>query len=413
MELLRLVTVGSVDDGKSTLIGRLLYDSRALFEDQLAAVHAASIRRGDGGLNLALITDGLRAEREQGITIDVAYRYFNTARRKFIIADCPGHVQYTRNMVTGASNASLAILLVDARKGLLEQTRRHCSVASLMRIPHLVVCVNKMDLVDYAEAAFEKVRAEFAEFSGQLEGCAVAFIPVSALTGDNVVSLTTHMPWYAGRPLLAHLEEVQLDGGRQPGAFRFPVQSVILPPAGTLPDYRGYAGAIVSGSLRQGDAVSALPSGLSSRVKTIEHSGKEVAAAACPLSVTLRLDDEIPVGRGDLLVRPDSPAQVGLDMEANLCWMGNAPLALDRRYVLKHTTAEVQAVVQEIVFKFDINTLQGSRADQKIALNDLARVRIRTSRPLCYDSYKTNRSTGSFILISADDCATVAAGMMV
>ncbi len=412
MDLLRLITAGSVDDGKSTLIGRLLLDSKALLEDQLADVRQASARRGDEELNLALLTDGLKAEREQGITIDVAYRYFTTPRRKFIIADCPGHVQYTRNMVTGASTANLALLLVDVRKGLLEQTRRHCFVASLLRIPHLVICVNKMDLVDYSRTAFEKVREEFQEFSQKLEIYDVSFMPISALQGDNVVERSARTPWYKGQSLLTHLEEAHIASDINHRDLRLPIQHVICPQGGGVRDYRGYAGMVASGTLRQGDEVVALPSGFLSRVRSLELGGQGMPEAAAPLSVTVRLEDEIDLARGDVLARPNNQPAVGQDVEAMICWMDQEFLVSGRKYVIRHTTSEALGLVREIAYKLDINTLSRIFDDKKVGLNDFARVRLRTSRPLCYDPYRLNRATGSFVMIDQGSCATVAAGMI-
>ena len=412
MGVLRLTTAGNVDDGKSTLIGRLLIDSKALLDDQLAAVEAASRKRGDAYLDLALVTDGLKAEREQGITIDVAYRYFSTPRRKFIIADCPGHVQYTRNMVTGASTADLAIVLVDVRKGFVEQTRRHCFVASLMRIPHLVVCVNKMDLAGYAERAFDAVRSEFEVFSQRLEIHDVSFIPVSALAGDNVIEPSGRMPWYQGSSLLKHLEEIHIASDRNLIDLRLPVQRVICPRSDAARDYRGYGGMIASGVLREGDEVVALPSGFSSVVRSIEVSGRRRPEAAAPLSVTVRLEHEIDLGRGDLLAHPGNRPLVGQDIEAMVCWMDARPLEPGRRYVLRHTSNEAVAVVSEVSYKLDVNTLSRLRADGPVGLNDFARIKLRASRPLCHDPYRRNRATGSFILIDEASCATAAAGII-
>jgi sulfate adenylyltransferase large subunit len=412
MDLLRFVTAGNVDDGKSTLIGRLLYDSKAIMEDQLVSIEEASKKRGFDYLNLALLTDGLRAEREQGITIDVAYRYFSTPRRKFIIADCPGHVQYTRNMVTGASTANMAVVLVDARKGIVEQTRRHAFVASLLRIPHLVICVNKMDLVDYSQEAFENIRNEFATFSKKLEIYDVTFIPLSALAGDNVVERSEHMPWYRGRSFLEHLEDVHIASDVNLIDFRFPIQCVICPQKTDVRDYRGYAGMVSSGGIKQGDEIVALPSGFVTRVKAIEVGGREVPEASAAMSVVLRLQDELDVSRGDMLVRPNNRPSSVQDIEATICWMDQAPLAPGKKYVIRQTSAEGIGIVKEVDYKFDIETLSRTTNDKRVGLNDLARVKLRVSRPLHVDAYRINRATGSFILVDEGTCTTVAAGMI-
>ena len=413
MEVLKFTTAGSVDDGKSTLIGRLLLDSKVVMEDQLGAIREAGRRRGDEELNLALLTDGLKAEREQGITIDVAYRYFTTPRRKFIIADCPGHIQYTRNMVTGSSTANLAVVLVDVRKGLLEQTRRHCFIASLLRIPHLVICVNKMDLVDYSRNAFEDVREQFQEFSRKLEIHDVAFIPISALHGDNVVGRSAKTPWYKGQSLLTHLEEVHIASDFNHIDLRFPVQHVIGPRPGAAQDRRGYGGMLASGSLRKGDEVVALPSGFSSQVESLELGGREMPEASAPLCVTVRLQHEIDLSRGDVLARPNNQPAVCQDIDAMICWMDREPMRRDKKYVIRHMTKEVLGQVQEIVYKLDINTLSRVFEDKEVGLNDFARVKLRASRPLCYDSYRINRVTGSFVIIDPQSCSTVAAGLII
>ena len=413
MELLRFMTCGNVDDGKSTLIGRLLHDSKSIMEDQLQAVREASTRRGHETVNLALLTDGLKAEREQGITIDVAYRYFSTPRRKFIIADCPGHIQYTRNMVTGASNVNLAILLVDARNGLVEQTRRHSFVASLLKIPHLVVCINKMDLVSYSEARFEEIRRDFEQFSKKLEVHDVTFIPVSALDGDNVVDPSKNMPWYTGRSLLNHLEEVHIASDMNLIDFRFPIQTVIFPQSKEHPDYRAYGGMLASGGIRVGDEVMALPSGFKSRVKGLGVGQDQLTEANVPLSVSIELEDDIDLCRGDILVRPNNQPLSGQDIEASVCWLGTDSFVPGKKYLLRHLTTEATALVKEITYKFDINSLSRLSDDKKIGLNDFARMKIRTSRPLFYDPYRVNRSTGSFILVDEHTGATVAAGMMI
>lgn len=410
MDLLRFITAGSVDDGKSTLIGRLLYDSKAIMEDQLAAIEEASSRRGEEGLNLALLTDGLKAEREQGITIDVAYRYFNTPRRKFIIADCPGHVQYTRNMVTGASGSSLAVLLVDARKGLQEQTRRHSLIASLLRIPHLVICVNKMDLVDYSREAFESVRKQFSAFSKKLEIQDVTFIPISALKGDNVVEESTNTPWYKGRTLLNQLEEVHIASDTNHIDLRLPVQMVTF--SRKAADFRGYAGTVASGMVRVGDEVTALPSGFTTRVKSITAAGSEITEATANTAVMITLEDEIDISRGDMLVRPRNRPDMTQDLEAMICWMDTQPLNVSRKYLIRQTTADARCAIKELTYKIDINSLSRISADSDVALNEFVRAKIRVSKPLLVDSYRVNPITGSFILVDEDSCATVAAGMV-
>jgi len=411
-ELLRFSTAGSVDDGKSTLIGRLLYDTKTAFEDQVRHVEDVSRRRGDERVNLALLTDGLRAEREQGITIDVAYRYFATRRRKFIIADTPGHVQYTRNMVTGASTASLSIVLVDARHGLLEQSRRHAFIASILRIPHLVFAVNKMDLVDWSEARFREIEHEFRNFAARLDVQDIAFIPVSALTGANVVERSTEMPWYHGPTLLYHLETVHITSDRNLIDVRFPVQWVIRPQSAEHPDYRGYAGQVAGGVLRPGDEVTALPSGLSTKITNIEQLGEPVDAAFAPMSVTVHLADDVDVSRGDMLCRPNNQPIVGQDLDAMICWMTDRPLAAKGRYALKHTTRWTRAVVTDILYRLDVNTGHRDEAAREFRLNDLGRIRLRTTAPVLYDPYKRNRLTGSFILVDETTNTTVAAGML-
>jgi sulfate adenylyltransferase large subunit len=411
-ELLRFTTAGSVDDGKSTLIGRLLYDTKTAFEDQLDHVEDVSRRRGDERVNLALLTDGLRAEREQGITIDVAYRYFNTRRRKFIIADTPGHVQYTRNMVTGASTAHLAIILADARHGLVEQSRRHAFIASLLRIPHVVFAVNKMDLVGWSEAAFRAIENDFRSFATRLDIADVTSIPMSALTGANVVEQSAEMPWYQGPPLLQHLETVQIVGDRDLGDVRFPVQWVIRPQSDSHHDYRGYAGQVAGGVLRPGDEVLALPSRRVTRIARIEQGGQPVEAAFAPMSVTIHLADDVDLSRGDFLCRPDTPPMVSQDLSARLCWMSDRPLEARGRYALKHTTRWTRAIVDELLYRIDINTGQRDWKTTSLGPNDLGRVRIRTTTPLFYDPYQKNRTTGSFILVDEATNATVAAGML-
>jgi len=411
-ELLRFSTAGSVDDGKSTLIGRLLYDTKTVFEDQVRHVEDVSRRRGDERVNLALLTDGLRAEREQGITIDVAYRYFATRKRKFIIADTPGHIQYTRNMVTGASTASLAIILVDARHGLVEQSRRHAFIASLLRIPHLVFAVNKMDLVGWSEARFEEIEAEFRNFAVRLDVQDIAFIPISALTGANVVEHSRDTPWYHGPTLLHHLETVHIASDRNLIDVRFPVQRVIRPESAEFPDYRGYAGQVAGGVLRPGDEVVVLPSGMSTRITRIEQLGEDLDAAFPPMSVTVQLEDDLDVSRGDLLCRPNNQPIVGQDLDAMVCWMSDQPLLSRGRYAIKHTTRWGRAVVDDIRYRLDVNTGHRDDTAKELRLNDLGRIRLRTTTPLLYDPYPRNRMTGSFILVDEANNTTVAAGML-
>ncbi len=413
MELLRFATVGSVDDGKSTLIGRLLYDSKAILQDTWEAIEASSRSRGDEYVNLALLTDGLRAEREQGITIDVAYRYFATPRRKFIIADTPGHVQYTRNMVTGASTAHLALILVDARQGVVEQSRRHAIIASLLGIPHLVVCVNKMDLVDYDRATFEHIRDDFAAFARRLDVREATYVPVSALRGDNVVEPSAAMPWYSGPTLLDHLETVEIARDEDLDDARFPVQYVIRPMSDAHHDYRGYAGTVAGGVLRPGDPVRVLPSGVATRIRSIDTYDGPVAAAMPPMSVTLQLEDDVDVSRGDMIVGAGREPCVGQDVDAVVCWMAErSRLAAGARLAIKHTTRSARAVVTAIESRLDVNTLDEVPGADGLALNEIGRVRLRTTVPLFFDAYRRNRHTGSFILIDEATNNTVAAGMI-
>jgi bifunctional enzyme CysN/CysC len=411
-ELLRFATAGSVDDGKSTLIGRLLFDSKQVFADQMAHVEEVSERRGDGYVNLALLTDGLRAEREQGITIDVAYRYFATPKRKFIIADTPGHEQYTRNMVTGASTADLSVVLVDARKGVLEQSRRHAYIASLLRIPHLVVCVNKMDLVDYDEAVFDAISEEFADVAALLDIRDVTFIPISALLGDNVVERSSRMGWYEGPTLLHHLEHVHIASDRNLLDLRFPVQWVIRPQSVEHHDYRGYAGQVAGGVLRAGDEVVVLPSGRRTRVAAVETPDGELGEAFPPMSATVRLADDLDVGRGDMLCRPGDAPAPSRELTADVCWMAEAPLRPGGRYALKHTTRSARAVVDAIEHRVDVPTLGTVPDPEELGLNDIGRVRLRISAPLIADPYARNRTTGSFILVDETTNDTVGAGMI-
>ncbi|MEV0713548.1 sulfate adenylyltransferase subunit CysN [Asanoa sp. NPDC050611] len=414
MDLLRFATAGSVDDGKSTLIGRLLYDTKSLFTDQLAAVEAVSAARGDEYTNLALLTDGLRAEREQGITIDVAYRYFATPRRKFIIADTPGHIQYTRNMVTGASTADLALILVDARKGLVEQSRRHAFLCSLLRVPHLVLCVNKMDLVDWSQEVFERIADEFTAFAAKLEAPDLTVVPISALKGDNIATRSENMPWYEGPSLLHHLERVHIASDRNLVDVRFPVQYVIRPQSTTVTDYRGYAGQVASGVLKPGDEVMVLPSGFTSRIAAIDTADGPVAEAFPPMSVTVRLEDEIDISRGDLICRPNNAPAVAQDIEAMVCWMDETkPLRVGGKYALKHTTRSVRAVVRDLHYRLDVNSLHRDEEAGELRLNEIGRLKLRTTAPLLADEYRRNRTTGGFILVDEATNRTVAAGMIV
>jgi sulfate adenylyltransferase subunit 1 len=413
MELLRFATAGSVDDGKSTLIGRLLYDSKAIFEDQLEAVERTSLERGDAYTNLALLTDGLRAEREQGITIDVAYRYFATPKRKFIIADTPGHIQYTRNMVTGASTADLALILVDARKGVLEQSRRHAFLASLLGIPHLVVCVNKMDLVDWSEERFEEIKAEFRAFAMKLEVHDLSFIPISALLGDNVVERSANMSWYVGAPLLHHLEEVHIASDRNLIDARLPVQYVIRPMNDAHHDYRGYAGTVAGGVLKPGDAVVVLPSGFTSTIAAIDTADGPLDEAFAPMAVTIRLADDIDISRGDMICRDRNRPHVGQDLEAMVCWLTeHTSLEAGRKLALKHTTRWGRALVKDLQYRLDVNTLHRDEQAGALTLNEIGRVRIRTTVPLFFDEYRRNRTTGSFVLIDETTNNTVGAGII-
>jgi sulfate adenylyltransferase subunit 1 len=412
MDLLRFTTAGSVDDGKSTLIGRLLYDSKAIFEDQLAAIERATEQRGEEHLNLSLLTDGLRAEREQGITIDVAYRYFATPRRKFIIADTPGHIQYTRNMVTGASTANLAIVLVDARKGIVEQTNRHAFIASLLRIPHLVLAVNKMDLVDYREEVFAEISAQFSEFASRLEIPDLKFIPISALHGDNVVERSDRMPWFQGSSLLYTLETVYIGSDANHVDPRFPVQWVIRPNSDEHHDFRGLAGRVAGGVFKPGDEVVALPSGLTTRIKQLYGLGEKVAEAFSPMTAVMTLEDDLDISRGDMLAKPANVPQVSQDVEVMVCWFSEKKLQPGGRYVLRHTTREVRCIVKEVRYKVNINTLHRLEGDVEIGMNDIGRLRLRTTAPLFFDGYKRNRATGSLILVDEFTDRTLAAGMI-
>ncbi|MEM7575409.1 MAG: sulfate adenylyltransferase subunit CysN [Bacteroidota bacterium] len=412
-ELLRFSTAGSVDDGKSTLIGRLLYDSKSIFEDQYDAISKTSEKRGEEGVNLALLTDGLKAEREQGITIDVAYRYFSTPKRKFIIADTPGHIQYTRNMVTGASTANVALILVDARKGILEQTRRHAFISSLLQIPHLVVCINKMDLVEWDEAVYNKIKDEFSSFSHKLDVKDVHFIPISALTGDNVVERSENMSWYDGSTLLYYLENVHIGSDHNFIDARFPVQYVIRPYRDEFHDYRGYAGRVAGGVFRKGDEVTVLPSGFTSTVAAVDTYEGEISEAFAPMSVTLRLEDEIDISRGDMIVRTNNQPESTQDVEVMICWFNERPLQPRGKYTVMHTSRSVRCIVKDVRYKLDINTLHRNEEELTIGLNDIGRVQLRTTAPLFVDPYRRNRITGSIILVDEQTNETVAAGMVI
>jgi sulfate adenylyltransferase subunit 1 len=413
MDLLRFTTAGSVDDGKSTLIGRLLYDSKAIFEDQLDAIEEVSNRKGKGYVDLSLLTDGLRAEREQGITIDVAYRYFATPKRKFIISDTPGHIQYTRNMVTGASTANLAIILVDARKGVIEQTCRHSFIASLLQIKHVIVCINKMDLVEFKQDVFEKIQQDYKDFASKLSIPDIRFIPISALLGDNVVDRSENMKWYEGSTLLHTLENVNISSDQNFVDARFPVQYVIRPQSDEFHDFRGYAGRVEGGVFKPGDEVVALPSGFSSKIKTIETIDGQLAEAYPPMSVTITLETEIDISRGDMLVKANNQPQNSQDVELMICWLNEKKLVPNGKYVIRHTTKEARCIVKEVRYKMNINTLHRVEDDTTIGLNDIGRILIRTTSPLFYDSYTKNRFTGSVILIDEFTNETVGAGMII
>lgn len=412
-QLLRFSTAGSVDDGKSTLIGRLLYDSKSIFEDQLQAIENTSKKKGHEGVDLALFTDGLRDEREQGITIDVAYRYFTTPKRKFIIADTPGHIQYTRNMVTGASTANAAIILVDARHGVIEQTKRHAFLASLLQIPHVIVCVNKMDLMDYSEDVYNDVIHQFESFSSKMLIKDVRFIPISALVGDNVVNRSEHMDWYQGAPLLHTLETLHISSDTNKIDARFPVQTVLRPQNETHRDYRGYAGRIASGVFRLGDEITVMPSGFTSKIKSIDTFDGVLEEAYAPMSVSLTLEDDIDISRGDMIVRSNNKSQASQDIEVMLCWLNNSPAKPRAKYTIMHTSNEQKAMIKEVIYKIDINTLERKPNDVSIEMNDILKVKIRTTKPLMIDSYRDNRTTGSIILVDDDTNETVAAGMIV
>lgn len=412
-QLLRFTTAGSVDDGKSTLIGRLLYDSKSIFEDQLEAIENTSKKKGHDGVDLALFTDGLRDEREQGITIDVAYRYFTTPKRKFIIADTPGHIQYTRNMVTGASTANAALVLIDARKGVIEQTKRHAFIASLLQIPHLIVCINKMDLVDYSEEIYENIVEDFEEFSSKLYVKDIRFIPISALDGDNVVNRSSNMNWYQGAPLLHTLENLHIGSDFNKIDARFPVQTVLRPQSEGFIDYRGYAGRVASGIFRPGDEIAALPSGFTSKIVSIDTINGELEEAYAPMSVSIRLQDDIDISRGDMIVKVNNKPTATQEFDAWLCWLHNDKARHRAKYTILHTSNEQQAMIKSIKYKIDINTYNRNESDKDLNMNDIARITIRSTRPLMIDEYRDNRVTGSFILIDSTTHETVAAGMII
>lgn len=413
-ELLRFTTAGSVDDGKSTLIGRLLYDSKSIFQDQYEAIEKVSERRGEEDVNLALLTDGLKSEREQGITIDVAYRYFSTPKRKFIIADTPGHIQYTRNMVTGASTANVALILIDARNGVIEQTKRHAIIASLLQIPHLAVCINKMDLVDYEENQYEKIKDDFEKFASKLDVKDVTFIPISALKGDNVVNRSENMDWYEGSTLMYYLENVHIASDYNRIDNRFPVQFVVRPYSDEFHDYRGYAGRVAGGTFKVGDNVVALPSGFGSKIKSIVGPRGEQADAIPPESVTILLEDDIDISRGDMIVRPNNQPEVTQNLDLMICWFDHAKsLQLNGKYAIRHSTQEARCVVKEIKYKLDIETLSRDQDNLEIKVNDIARVVLRTTKPLFIDTYSQNRITGSIILIDEATNNTVGVGMVI
>ncbi len=412
MELLRFTTAGSVDDGKSTLIGRLLYDSKAIFEDQLAAIEETSKRAGDEEVNLALLTDGLRAEREQGITIDVAYRYFATPKRKFIIADTPGHIQYTRNMVTGASTANLAVILIDARNGVLEQTLRHSYIASLLQIPHIIVCINKMDLVDYQESVFEDIKTKVNEFAPKLNIKDMRFVPICATDGDNIVDRSKNMDWYEGPTFMHILENIYIGSDTNHLDTRLPVQYVIRPQTEQYHDFRGYAGRLVSGVLNIGDKVKVLPSGWESTIKSITMNRKEVDEAFAPQSVAVTLSDDIDISRGNMIVKSNNLPQQSQEIDLMVCWFSNPPLQARKKYIIRHTTQSVKGIVKEVNFKVNISVLENDYEDKVIGMNDIARVKIKTTSPLFFDSYRKNRETGSLIFIDEATNSTVGAGMI-
>ncbi|MGO2101761.1 MAG: sulfate adenylyltransferase subunit 1 [Psychroflexus halocasei] len=412
-QLLRFTTAGSVDDGKSTLIGRLLYDSKSIFEDQLASIENTSKQKGIDGVDLALFTDGLKDEREQGITIDVAYRYFTTPKRKFIIADTPGHIQYTRNMVTGASTANAAVILIDARHGVIEQTKRHAFIASLLNIPHIIVCVNKMDLVDFKEEVFNDIRQQFEAFSSKLLIKDIRFIPISALLGDNVVNRSENMPWFQGSPMLSELENMHISSDTNKIDARFAVQTVLRPQREGFIDYRGYAGRIASGIYRVGDEITVLPSGFTSKIKSINAGEKEVKEAFAPMSISMTLEDDIDISRGDMIVKTNNQPELLQEFDVMLCWLNNEQAKPRTKYTIQHTSNEQKAMIKDVVYKVDINTYDRDTDDKSLKMNDIARVKIRTTHRLMLDSYRDNRNTGSITLIDEATKETVAAGMLV
>ena len=413
MDLLRFTTAGSVDDGKSTLIGRLLFDSKSIFEDQMEAIESVSTKKGEDQVNLALLTDGLRAEREQGITIDVAYRYFATPKRKFIIADTPGHIQYTRNMVTGASTANLAIILVDARNGIVEQTKRHSFIASLLGIPHIIYCINKMDLLNYKEDEFLKLKKELSNFSSKLTSKDVRFIPISALKGDNIVKRSFKMKWYEGSTLLHILENIHIASDYNLIDCRFPVQNVIRPQKKEFHDFRGYAGRISGGIFKKGDEIVVLPSGFHSKIKAIYNFDEQLEEAFVPMSVTMTLEDDLDISRGDMLVRANNQPQATQDIDLMICWLGENPLSEKGKYIVKHTSKEVRGIIKKVLYKVDINTLHRNENDKIISSNDIARISIRVTQPLFIDKYRKNRVTGSLIIIDENTHNTIGAGMII
>jgi sulfate adenylyltransferase subunit 1 len=413
MELLRFSTAGSVDDGKSTLIGRLLYDSKSIFADQYEAIEESSRRKGDENVNLALLTDGLRAEREQGITIDVAYRYFATPKRKFIIADTPGHIQYTRNMVTGSSTSNLSIILVDARHGVVEQTSRHTFISSLLGIPHVVFCINKMDLVDYSQEIFEKIKKDLEAFSSKLNVKDIHFVPLSALKGDNVVHKSKNMDWYQGSTLMYLLENIHIGSDYNHIDCRFPVQNVIRPQSDKYHDYRGYAGRIAGGIFKPGDEVMVLPSGFTSKIKSIDTMDGSIDEAFAPMSVALTLEDDIDISRGDMIVRENNKSEVGQDIDLMVCWLTEKSIVPNGKYAIKHTSNDVRCIIKEVKYKVNINTLHRIEDNKDVKMNEIARISIRTTKPLLYDKYTQNRTTGSLILIDEATNETVGAGMII
>lgn len=411
MDILRFITAGSVDDGKSTLIGRLLYDSKNILIDQLEAVERASKFKNDGTIDLALLTDGLRAEREQGITIDVAYKYFSTPKRKFIIADAPGHVQYTRNMITGASNAALIIILIDARNGIIEQTKRHSIIASLLNIPNVVVAINKLDLVGYSEEIFNNIKEEYSKMAEQLSLNNVVYIPISALNGDNIVDQSENLNWYEGKTLLDYLETVELENTINLDKARFPVQYVIRPQTEELHDYRGYAGKITSGIYKVGDSVTILPSGTESKISVIEVAQKQVEEAFAPQSVVLHLENDVDISRGDLIVKSDDLPKIEQELEILVCWMGDKPLKSGSKYLIQNNTTQVKGIVKDIEYKLDVNTLEKQEVEQ-VSLNEIVKLKLKTAKPLAYDSYKDLASNGGIIFIDETSFVTVGAGLI-